>query len=433
MARTNVKRASVHTHEGAVAKHINPMQQLRRSVMACMLWESEFYEDGQEIGDRITSLVAQLCKEGKAKEVQALAIEARTKMKLRHAPLHICVALARAHALRASTLAGVIERADELAEFLAMYWKGGKKPLSKQVKLGLAWAFRKFDAYALGKYNRDGQVKLRDVLFLVHAKPKDEAQAELWKKLAEGTLESPDTWEVALSAGADKKETFERLMAEKKLFALAFLRNLRNMEEAGVPKATIRKYAAGLDIARVLPFRFIAAARAVPGWEDAIEPLMLKAIAEQPKLPGKTVLLVDVSGSMDAPMSAKSDLWRVDAAAGLAILCASVCEEVEIYSFSNQTVKVPNRRGFALADAIRTSQPHSGTMLGQAVSDVRGRYDRLIVLTDEQSHDKVSDPVGEGYMINVASNRHGVGYGAWTHLDGFSEAVLSYIMQAEQG
>jgi len=31
--------------------------QLRRSVLACLLWEDQFYEDGVEIAGRIQSLV----------------------------------------------------------------------------------------------------------------------------------------------------------------------------------------------------------------------------------------------------------------------------------------------------------------------------------------------------------------------------------------
>ena len=103
------------------------------------------------------------------------------------------------------------------------------------MKKGLAAAFPKFDEYALAKYDRGGPVKLRDVLFLAHAKPRDEAQAEVWKRLIAGELTTPDTWEVALSSsGADKREAWERLLREQKLGALALLRNLRNMREAGV-------------------------------------------------------------------------------------------------------------------------------------------------------------------------------------------------------
>ena len=100
---------------------------------------------------------------------------------------------------------------------------------------GLARAFTKFDAYQLAKYDSDrGRIKLRDVLFLCHAKPKDAEQAAVWKKLVENTLEFPDTWEVALSAGKDKRENFERLLRESKLGGMAVLRNLRLMLAAGV-------------------------------------------------------------------------------------------------------------------------------------------------------------------------------------------------------
>ena len=102
-------------------------------------------------------------------------------------------------------------------------------PLSGQVKKGLAAAFPKFDEYQLAKYDRGGPIKLRDVLFLCHAKPRDAAQAGVWKKLIWGRLTTPDTWEVALSSGADKREAWERLLRENKLGALALLRNLRNM------------------------------------------------------------------------------------------------------------------------------------------------------------------------------------------------------------
>ena len=59
-------------------------------------------------------------------------------------------------------------------------------------------------------------------------------------------------------------------------------------------------------------------------------------------------------------------------------------------------------------------------------------HDRLIVVTDEQSHDRVPQPVAKrSYMINVGSYRNGVGYGPWTHIDGFSEAVIRFIAEVE--
>lgn len=433
--RTNlaIKHPAEQTHEGAQAADICHEQELRRTVAACLLWEDGFYESGESIADRIKDLVPK-CR---AAFVAAWALEARTKMKLRHVPLLLAREMARHEGHRAlvgKLLPSIIQRADELAEFVSIYWKDKRQPLSKQVKIGLAAAFQQFNEYALAKYNRDGAVKLRDVLFLCHAKPKDEEQAAVWKRLVEGKMVTPDTWEVALSGGADKAATFARLMAEKQLGALAFLRNMRNMKEAGVDAGIVQAYGQAVDIARVLPFRFIAAARAVPAWEHIIEPMMLRACEGRDKLSGKTVVLLDVSGSMDAPISAKSDLQRLDAACGVAILLRELCADVEVMTFSTQVVQVPARRGFALRDAIVTSQQHGGTYLGAAVTAINSQrtYDRLVVLTDEQSADKVPAPNAKGYVINVASNKNGVGYGPWAHIDGWSEACIDYIQECEK-
>lgn len=430
--KTNTAPKAIRTNEDAVAKHINSELQLRRSVMACMLWEDEFYEDGQSIAKRIGDTIAQVAPD----RVAAIAIEARTKMKLRHVPLLIVREMARLATHRgcvAETLADVIQRPDELAEFVSIYFKEKRQPLSAQVKRGLASAFTKFDEYALAKYNRDGAIKLRDVLFMCHAKPKDDAQSALWKKLVGNTLVTPDTWEVALSSGADKKEAWTRLLSEKKLGALALLRNLRNMEQAGVSSADIRAALSEMKTDKVLPFRFISAARIMPQFEDAIEPPMLRCALAAKMLAGKTMLLVDTSPSMDAKVSAKSDLSRKDAAAGLAILLREVCETVEIAAFSSNIAIVPPRRGFALADAILRAVPSNGTLLGAAIASVSGRYDRIIVITDEQSQDRVGDPdrTKEAFMVNVASARNGVGYGTWTHVDGWSEAIVDYILASQ--
>jgi 60 kDa SS-A/Ro ribonucleoprotein len=435
MARLNTLNLNFgpRTHEGAPARHISHELQLRRSVLACLLWEKQFYEDGVEIAGRIAELVPKVA----AEKVAALAVEAREQMKLRHAPLLLVREMARHKPHRrlvADTLAQVIQRADELAEFVAIYWKDGRIPLSGQVKKGLAAAFPKFDEYALAKYDRGGPIKLRDVLFLCHAKPRDAAQAGVWKKLIWGRLNAPDTWEVALSSGADKREAWQRLLAENKLGALALLRNLRNMREAGVEEELVLSALRSMSTARVLPFRFLAAARYAPQWEETLEHAMLKCVAGQEKLAGKTIVLVDVSGSMTAALSRRSEMQRTDAAYGLAVLLREIGEKVSVFSFSDDLVEVPARRGFALRDAIDASQRHNSTQLGKAVESLnqKEKYDRLIIISDEQAYDSVPGPRGNGYVINVASYKNGVGYGKWTHIDGWSESVVEYIRTLEQ-
>ena len=425
------KRPDV-TFEGAPAIKLNAEQSLRRSVLSCLLWEDEFYEDGLAIADRIAVLAAEVAPS----VVADLAVEARERFNLRHAPLMLLCALARTGSgtsLVSETIARVIQRADELSEFLSLYWRHGRKPLSKQMKKGLAAAFGKFDAYQLAKYDRDGPVKLRDVLFLVHAKPKDEAQAALWKQVAERSLPAPDTWEVALSGGADKKASFERLLAERKLGYLALLRNLRNMDQAGVDEVLVKDaILARRGAERVLPFRYVAAARAAPRFEPWLDQALAETVLEGPVFEGRTLVLVDVSGSMNWKLSAKSDLTRMDAAATLASIIPG---DVRVFTFSQEVVEVPPRRGMAGVDAVIRSQAHGGTLLGAAIKRINGvPHDRLIVITDEQSADKVPDPKAvKAYMVNVASARNGVGYeGRWTHIDGFSEAVLGFMREHER-
>jgi TROVE domain len=424
------------THEGAAAQRIDARRELRRSVLTCLLSEDTFYEKGNDIAKRIAELVAR----NKPEEVAALARETRDTMQLRYVPLFLVRELARrkgAGRLVAGTIEHVIQRADELGESVALYWKARKEPLSAGVKRGLAAAFTKFDAYQLAKYNRESTVKLRDVLFLCHAKPKNAEQAALWKKLVENTLESPDTWEVALSAGKDKRETWERLLREGKLGGMAVLRNLRLILAAGVaPKLVTDRLEKG--IARALPFRFVAAARHVPKLEEAIEKAMLKGIAGLDVLPKATGLLVDVSGSMNYRLVKKGQTTRMDAAAGLAILLREKAEDFNVATFSDKCVVIPPRHGFALRDGIVNSQAHSATYLKRALMTLREEADwkdveRLIVVTDEQSHDGILPAwTRKAYVINATPYKSGISLGnGWMHIDGWSERVLDYIAAIE--
>lgn len=429
--RLNVAPKAPHrTFEGAPAvPPKNPLAELRRAVASCLLWENQFYEGGVDIADRIASLVRSV----DPLAVEALAIEARTDMNLRHTPLWLIASMALSgNGARADTYASVINRADEMGELISMFWKDGKRPLPAAMKRGIAKAFGKFDAYRLGKYNRKVAVSLKDVLRLVHPKPENAEQAALWKSIVDGNLASPDTWEVALSGGADKKETFERLLREGGLGYLALLRNLRGMSDAGVDSGLIRDaILARKGAGKVLPFRYVAAARAAPQFEPALDEALCAAVEGLPVMSGKTCVLVDVSGSMDAPLSTRSDLTRLDAAAALASI---IHGDVRVVTFSEHVVEVAPRRGMAGIDAIRHSQPHSSTYLGRAVGAVNAQipHDRLIVITDEQSHDAVGGPKGRGYMINVASQKNGVGYGDWTRIEGFSENVLRFIAEHER-
>lgn len=429
--RSNTKKVEARTHEGAPGVKSEPLQELRRAVMSCLLFEKQFYESGGAMVERMRALLKQVTLE----EAAQLAIEAREKFKLRHVPLFIAREIIRLHKGRrvGDLIQKVIQRPDELGELLALYRKDGKGEPA-QLKIGLARAMKKFSEYQLAKWNKDGEFKLRDVLFLSHPRPKSEEQKALFDKLAAKTLATPDTWEVALSEGADKKATFERLIKENKLGALALLRNLRGMLEAKVDEDLIRMALLSVNIERVLPFRFISAAKYAPQLEDVLEVAMFKCLSEQPKLPGKTALLIDHSSSMSHPVSAKSEVTRFDAAAALAMILRQTSDRCRVFTFSDRCIEVPPRKGFALLQAVKAVVNPVYTLLGSAVRHVYAEFpecERIIVITDEQSADRPPHPQGKGYIVNVAGNEIGIGYGPWVTINGWSEAILDYIRISE--
>lgn len=436
--------------QGALAAAQDAEALLRRSVLANLLWENIAYENGESLTENIQKLVPQVAPEAVAR----IAIEARIKQKLRHVPLFLAREMARHPTHRhlvGTLLPQIIHRADEISEFVALYWKDGKKPLAKQVKIGLASAFANFDAYQLAKYNRQNEVKLRDVLFLVHPRPPQGKEA-LYKQIADNTLPTPDTWEVALSTGASKKETWERLISERKLGALAFLRNLRNMESAGVSPTVIHNGFANVNAKWLLPLNFLSAAKATPQWVREIESLMLRGLSSGPKLPGHTVLVADVSGSMSWKISEKSDFTRLDACLAMMILGAEMCESVSIYATAGDdhtrvhaTQRVVPHRGFALSGEITKCGRElggGGIFTRQCLEYIRAQERekpaRVIVFSDSQDCDypdkRVPTPFGErNYIVDVSANTRGINYkGVWTaEISGWSEHFLAFIAALE--
>jgi len=446
---SEVRTAAGFGVEAAIQK---PEALLRRVVMANLLWEDVAYQSGSAVAAEMARLVAMVAPE----VVADMAIEAREDQKLRHVPLFllcVCAELPSHRHVVAKTIPRVVQRADELTEFLALYWRDGRRPLAAGIKRGLAAAFQRFSAYQLGKYDRGTAVKLRDVMFLVHPRPRDEQQAEMWRTFVAGKLPVPDTWEVALSRGEDKRATWERLIREEKLGALAFLRNLRNMEQVSVDPAVIRAGFEGLRTERLLPLNFLAAAKAAPRWVAEVEAAMIGSLGQYPKLQGETVLIVDVSGSMRTAVSDKSDFARLDAAAAMAVMAREVCEHVTLwatagsdYTRVHQTEELPAYRGFALVDEVRRAAGRlggGGIFTRQCLDAIRTRLgsrttDRIIVFSDSQDCDLPASGLPRpfsprNYIVDVSAHARGIAYdGVWTaEVSGWSERFLAWVQALE--
>jgi len=263
-------------------------------------------------------------------------------------------------------------------------------------------------------------------------------------------LVAPVTWESELSAKGNTKEVWIALLKGAHLSDIAFLRNIRNMVQAGVNDTIIVAELNKRMFNSVTPFRFIAAKRAVSASIDvspqrrivaALGAAMRRVGDHLPTLKGRTIVLVDVSGSMNVKLSDRSDLLRMDAAVALAAVAP--CEDKVIVAFGSRTMtfEADDADPLTMAQNIidKTGSLRGGTNLTEAINAVRTLpHDRLIVITDEESHSRappIATIANRSYMINVASNANTVAerQNGWHNMAGFSEHVFKWIDGIEKG
>ena len=339
------KDKSIVNNEGAKAWKLSPEMELYTAVVTASL-SKQFYENMDNRLDRIIHLIKMVKPEFVAK----LAIYTREKMHLRSIPLVLLVELSKVHngdSLVKNAVARVVQRADEITELLAYYQIANKRTnvkqlnkLSKQLQKGLGLAFNKFDEYQFAKYNRNTDVRLKDALFLVHPKAKDEGQQALFNKIANDALTIPYTWEVELSkvgqlnydSDQQKEAAFtqkwEELIDSGRLAYMAMMRNLRNILQAKVSAEHIQKVAEVLSDAnqvrrsKQLPFRYLSAYRELEQLDflhasylmDALEKAVLVSAKNIKgfELETRILLAADVSGSMYSTVSKRSKIRCYD-------------------------------------------------------------------------------------------------------------------------
>lgn len=454
----------------------------RRTLMTCLLWEDTFYESGESISDRLRSYVSQLSES----DCRELLKEAKIQNKLRHAPLFWAVQMAKSGKLKADDVAMICDRVDLMADLLAIYFD--ENPLSneekskcyenghrvrrdnravpKAITKGLQKAFEnpKFDEYAFAKYRLDDKaIKTKDVLRIAHVKPSSEERSALYKKILDGTLSTPDTWEVAISAaGSDKaakEAAWTRLLTENKLGVLALLRNLSGMERAGVDSTTIKAAIKRASIGRILPFQITTAARHAPNMADVLNKKFMESVANVEKLDGSTLVLVDISGSMTSRLSEKGDALRVDVAAGLGALAKEVSEDATVFAFDTQLHRpsadlagLPLVRALSNAGGCTAVAECTEDAIKQFQAEHKGNYpDRVIVVTDARDNSSYMGSSyyhveytpatmpklphsSSGYIVNVNAYKNGVDYGVnsgWQTVYGWSDNIIKYIAAVE--
>lgn len=414
----------VNNYEGAKAYTLTPEMELYSAVVTAGLSDN-FYEKS----DTRLARIQELMLKNKPEYVAKLAVYARTEMYMRSVPMVLAVELAKTNsgnAIVGKTVNGVVKRADEITELLAYYQlannrNGAKKlnKLSKQIQKGLAEAFNRFDEYQFAKYNRAAEIRLRDALFIVHPKAKDEAQQAIFNKIAADELAVPYTWETELSALGqvkyenDKakakaiKEKWEELIDSGKVGYMALMRNLRNILDANVSAVHVQKVCnylsneTAIANSKQLPFRFLAAYRELKVLESEYVTMVLNAledavVASVKNLKGfdestRVLIACDVSGSMQKPVSAKSKVLLFDIGLMLGMLMQSKCKRVVTGMFGDKwkVINMPNRGVLSNVDEYYKREGEVGYATNgyKVIDDLLTRkviMDKVMVFTDCQ-------------------------------------------------
>ena len=371
-------KKNIANYENAIAFPLTAEYELYTAVVTTSL-NATFYEKDTARLERIKALI----QNSNPVFVAKLAVYARNEMHMRSVPLVLVVELAKIYSgdsLISKMIVSVIQRADEITELLAYYQmandrNGVKKlnRLSKQIQKGLAVSFNKFDEYQFAKYDRDGAVKLKDALFLIHPKAKDEAQQKLFNKIANDTLQTPYTWETELSklgqlkyaneAEKQKASTqkWEDLIESNKIGYMALMRNLRNILEANVSGFHVMKVCDYLSnekaviSSKQLPFRFLAAYRELKELKLKYTSMVLDALEDAVMISAKNVkgfdvntsvvVACDVSGSMQKSISPRSKVMLYDIGLMLGMLIQSRSKNVVSGMFGDRwkIINMPKR------------------------------------------------------------------------------------------
>lgn len=426
---------------------------LRRVTLANLLFESNYYQSADEIMGQIEML----CHQVEGQQIIDLALECRFEQKLRHTPLWLLILAEEIHGVSVKeALAKIANRPDMTMDFLQMLKiRNGSYKMSKSIKKGLAKAFDSYDEYQISKYKKSNmELSLVDVVNLVHPKPTADNDQAL-KGLVDGTLSPANTWETALSQGADKKETFERMIRENSLGSLAILRNLRNMKEAGLSRANIRTAISQVKSHWLTPLNFLAAQRNVPEFTSYIDKAMKNCFSQE-KIAGTTILAIDVSGSMGQVTSSNSKFSRMDLAFAMAAVGSYLFEDLILVFTAGSDHERKGKhmiwnttKGLGLFDHFKTIYTElggGGIFTYQLCEWLKEKgyakdADRLVVISDSQDIDahygsgKKADtsPYKTSYIIDISTNTHGIKTGNWTaEINGWSDKVFQYIKALEK-
>jgi len=407
MALFNFKRKpkTVINRAGGKAFDQSPKMKLA-SLLVTSFAQDQYYRSAKQSFDELRDLLGKV----DAKFAAKAAIYARKEMGMRSITHVLAAELASytsGHLWAKDFYNAIVKRPDDMMEIMAYFYAKEGNKLPNAMKKGFAKAFDKFDAYQLGKYRGESKsVKLVDLVNLVHPTPTDR-NADALKALVAGELRASNTWESKLTVAGQKAVSKEdkaekkaaawsELISENKLGYFALLRNLRNIADQApdiVPAALVQLTDRNrIKKSLVLPFRFLTAMDEIKKSDvtakRVIQEALVKAVEisldNVPKFDGRTLIVLDDSGSMTSRRMGKKSPMEIGAIFA-AILYKS--NDADLMRFSDNASYLAPYAGDAamsIADTLIKSARAGGTNFHAIFQRANKAYDRVIILSDMQ-------------------------------------------------
>jgi hypothetical protein len=495
---------TLRTHEGGLGHERDARSELFLLAVANFVSQQTFYESGAARDDRFATLVRELAVTDPGWTAGLLGW-LRGEGNLRTASLVGAAEYVKARLDAGATdgpsnrqvVNSVLQRPDEPGELLAYWTATYGRAVPKPVKRGVADAVRRlYTGKALLKYDTASKgYRFGDVLNLVHAAPDPDKpwQGDLFRYALDrrhhpdtavppasnrtltahrelmavpveerrALVTAPDgaerlaaagmTWEALAGwlQGPMDKAAWEAVIPS--MGTMALVRNLRNFDQAGVSDEVAARVAARISDpeevrrSRQFPFRYLAAYQHAPSlrWAYPLEQALGHSLANVPTLPGRTLVLIDRSGSMWAPLSDRSELNRADAAAIFGTALALRAANADLVEFGTGSRVVPFRQGESVLRILERFGSLGGTDTTEAVRRHYRGHDRVLIVTDEQyTHHRHGGPTEQVpadipvYTWNLAGYRPGhgpSGSGNRHTFGGLSDAAFRMVPLVEAG
>ncbi|MFE2726066.1 TROVE domain-containing protein [Kitasatospora sp. NPDC059327] len=495
--------ARAANHNGGTGFLRDAKSELFLLAVANLVGQDTFHEQGGARDDRYTALVRELAV-ADPRWTLGLLRWLRSDAHLRTAALVGAAEFTRARLEAAApgfsrqAVDAALQRADEPGELLAYWTTRYGRALPKPLKRGIADAVRRlYHGRALLKYDTAAKgYRFGDVLELTHPSPDpakpwqgelfryaldrrhrpDEAVPPAGDRLltanrellalpveqrraavtAEGGAErlaaAGLTWEALAGwlQGPLDAAVWEAVVPT--MGPMALVRNLRNFDRAGisdeVAAEVCRRIADRDEVhrSRQFPFRYLAAHRHAPSlrWGHALETALSHSLANVPALPGRTLILVDRSGSMFDRPSERTELNRADSAAIFGTALKVRAADADLVEFGTTSRVVEVGRGEAVLRVLGRFGDLGGTDTAAAIRTHYRGHDRVVVVTDEQTgpDGRNRDPLAAVparvpvYTWNLAgyATGHGPSGSAYRHtFGGLGDAAFRLIPLLESG